>query len=140
MTLRWLPSIRRAFPAVFCVALGVGLGASACSSNPTNVEGCKSIEEARCHKAPACNINLDTPPHSGSSDNDKIEGCVLWYDDACLHGLVAPDPGPTAIQACVDAINTGDCNTVAHPETNQACVWLLPPDQRPAPDAGHDAK
>jgi len=140
MTLRWLLPIRRVLPAALCVALGVALCASGCGSNATEVEGCKSIEEARCRKAPACNINLDTPPHSGSSDDDKIEGCILWYDDACLHGLVAIDPGPAAIQSCVDAINGGDCNTVAHPETNDACIWLVPPDQRPQIDAGSDAK
>ena len=141
MTLRWLLSTRRAI-ALFIGASTTALATGAClGTSPTNVQGCRNIEEARCRKAPGCNIDLDQPPHSGTSNDDKIEACIAWYDDACLHGFIAGDPGPTAIQSCVDAINGGDCNTVAHPETNSACVWLVPPDQRPpATDAGDSGK
>jgi len=116
----------------------VGILIGACGTDPSGVESCRSIEEARCRRAPSCNINLDHPVASGGSTDDKVEACVLWYRDACLHGLEVADPGSSTVQSCIAAINTGDCNVVEHPESSPACAWLVPEDQRP--DAGPDAR
>ncbi|WP_394850312.1 hypothetical protein LZC95_23000 [Pendulispora brunnea] len=120
-------------------AIGVaGVVVSACGTDPTGIETCRSIEEARCRAAAACgNIDLDVPPHNGDSDGDKVEGCILWYHDACLHGLMNNAPDNAAVETCIEAIKGGDCNIVAHPEQSPACSWIAPPDRRPdAGDAG----
>lgn len=108
----------------------------ACGTDAVGIETCRSVEDARCKQAPHCGIDLTKPPHRNSPTND-VEACIRYYDTACLHGLEVPtDPGATAANACIAAINTGDCMTVLHPETNAACTWLNPPP--PAPDAGED--
>jgi len=134
MILRWvLPRhIASGASAIVCILLG------ACGTDPTGVETCRSVEEARCRAAPNCNINLDRPVHNGDSPGDKVDACILWYHDACLHGLMAGEPDTATVQGCIAAINGGDCNVVAHPESNAACSWLIPPELRP-PDAGPDA-
>ena len=121
--------------AAFAGLVAVVIGA--CGTDPTGVETCRSIEEARCRAAPACgNINLDVPPHNGDSDGDKVEACILWYHDACLHGLTVNAPDNAAVETCIEAIKSGDCNIVAHPEQSPACAWIVPPDRRPSLDGG----
>jgi hypothetical protein len=117
------------------VALAVvGLGSAfACGTDPVGVESCRQIERARCENAPSCGIALDHPVHRGDSPEDDVRACIRYYDDACLHGLVTDtDPGAVATQACVDAINAGDCAVVKNPETTSACSFLTPPNATPA--------
>ncbi|MCL2726518.1 MAG: hypothetical protein FWD69_19030 [Polyangiaceae bacterium] len=100
---------------------------TACGTNPVGVDSCRSIEQARCENAPSCGIDLTNPVHRGSDPESDVRACILYYHDACLHGFVASvDPGSTAVQACVDAINNGDCTVVEHPETTPACAFLNP--------------
>lgn len=103
--------------------------ANGCSTGAIDVEGCKQIEEARCRQAPACNIPI-TPPYF-TTDGD-VDACIRYYDTACLHGLVGGDPGNSALDACVAAIQ-GDslakdgCAIVKEPQTDTVdCGWLLP--------------
>jgi hypothetical protein len=113
-------------------ALGAALVALvACGTDAAGVDSCKKIEEARCQRAPACNISLTDPPHR----DPDVEACLRFYDIACLHGLEVGDPGTVIVQGCVTAIQNNDCNTVLHPETDPACAWLIP---IPTPDAGTD--
>ena len=99
---------------------------AACGSDATGIDECRQIETARCQAAPACpSINLGTPPHVGSD----VDGCINFYNDACLHGLEVADPGAPAIAACIKAIQSKptDCFTIAFPQTNAACSWLVAP-------------
>ena len=104
--------------SVFAVA------ASACGTDADGVTACKQIELARCMLAPSCGITLQPPYHSAGTD---VDGCIRYYDIACLHGLEVPDPGPTVVRGCVNAIANGSCATVSAPETNPMCSWLVPP-------------
>ena len=109
-------------------------GVIACGTDPVGVESCRKIEHARCENAPACGIALDTPTHRGDTPELAVAACIRYYDDACLHGLAAPsDPGAVQVQACVDAINNGDCSVVVKPESHASCAFLIPP--APAPTA-----
>ncbi|MBV9949176.1 MAG: hypothetical protein JOZ69_20170 [Myxococcales bacterium] len=99
-------------------ALGV---ASACGTDAVGVDACRKIEEARCERAPDCRIVLVPPYHTSGTD---VDACRRFYDDACLHGLASSDPGTTATNACVGAIDQGGCDVVAHPESDPACAWL----------------
>jgi hypothetical protein len=121
------------------LACAAGALAAACGTDAVGVDTCRQIENARCSQAPSCaNINLGIPVHRNSPVTD-VEACQRYYHDACLHGLATnTDPGAVATKACVDAINTGDCNVVYHPETHPACAWLIPP-ATPVTDAAADA-
>jgi hypothetical protein len=109
----------------------------ACGTDPVGVEACRKIEHARCANAPGCGIDLSHPVHRGDTPELAVVACKNFYDDACLHGLSAPtDPGNVAVDACVDAINNGDCSVVKTPETTPACSFLIPPAApAPTPDA-----
>lgn len=108
----------------------------ACGTDPVGVESCRKIERARCENAPGCGIDLSHPVHRGDTPELSVAACNQFYDDACLHGLAAPsDPGNVAVDACIAAINTGDCSVVKNPETHPACSFLQPPAQTPAPAA-----
>jgi hypothetical protein len=134
MRRKWLGS------ALLAVLGGVGALIAACGTDAVGVETCRQIEEARCRSAPNCpDINLSVPVHRGSPGTD-IDACIRYYHDACLHGLVASDPGGPATKACVDAINAGDCKVVEHPETVTACAWLTPPAPAPADAAAEAAE
>ncbi len=123
---------------------------SGCSTEPVNVEGCRSIENARCEAAGAC----------PNFPNFDVDGCKRFYHDQCLHGLSSSeDPGQPNIEACVQAINQAGacakqnqtpceiayestpvdspCNLIEHPEKYVACAFLVPP--APAPDAAAEA-
>jgi hypothetical protein len=130
-------SRRLVLAAVAPLALALAAATSgACSNDAVGVDSCKKIEEARCDQAPKCPmIQLGQPLHR----DPDVEACKRFYDVACLHGLeVSADPGPVAVNACVAAINTGNCDTVVHPESDPACAWLIPPPPTPAADAGSD--
>ncbi len=130
--------MRLARLAALAVMGGVVVSVIACGTNPVGVESCRKIEHARCENAPGCGIDLSTPVHRGDTPELAVNACERFYDDACLHGLAAPtDPGAIAVQACVDAINNGDCTVVKNPETHPACAFLNPP--APAPTATADA-
>ena len=123
--------------ACAAAALGAAGLAAACGTEAVGVETCRTIESARCLQAPNCpDIDLSKPVHR-DTPRTNIDACMRFYDDACWHGLAAGDPGAIATKACVDAINTGDCNVVYHPETHPSCAWLIPP-AVVAPDAAAD--
>lgn len=107
----------------------------ACGTDASGIDGCRQIETARCQRAASCGVDLSGIAYVGSSASDAIDGCVRYYHEACLHGLVVTDPGGTKIQACVKAVNTGTCDVVKAPETAADCAWLIPP----VVDAGSDA-
>lgn len=135
--------LRRAFVRAG-VALASALmiaGAMACGSEAVGVDACRKIEGARCENARSCGIDLTNPVHRGTSPSDDVGACKRFYDDACLHGLVAPtDPGTVAVQACVDAINNAtDCSIVKNPEKSQACAFLVPPAPAPGDAATSNA-
>src|SRR5579863_3894616 len=80
---------------------GPGVATSGCGTGAVDVDGCRQIEEARCRQAPVCGIRLDEPYFTSGT---SVDACVRFYDDACLHGLAVSDPGPSAVSACVAAI------------------------------------
>jgi hypothetical protein len=117
--------------------------ANGCGNDAVDVDGCRQIEEARCRQAPACEIPIEPPYFTSGTD---VEACVRYYDIACLHGLAVGDPGPTALNACVaaiegDSLNKDGCSVVKSPQTDTAaCGWLLPSSEAPdASDAPSDA-
>ena len=124
--------------ALFALAAPVAVVVGACGTDAIGIDTCRQIEEARCRQAPGCNIDLTRPVHRDSPKTD-VDACIRYYHDACLHGIATnTDPGAPSVKACVDAINTGDCNVVLHPEKAAACLWLVPP-QTVTPDAAADA-
>src|SRR5271167_739030 len=112
--------------------------ANGCGTDAVDVDGCRQIQEARCHQGPACGITFTSPNFTSGSD---VDACVRYYDDACLHGLAVGDPGGPAISACVTAIQSDSlakdaCSTVKAPETDTAaCGWLI---SASTTDAGTD--
>jgi hypothetical protein len=129
--------LRRIAAASLLTLAAVAFGpVVACGTDPVGVQSCKDIEHARCENAPACGLSLSTPAHVGTGAVEDVAACERFYDDACLHGFVAPnDPGPTAVQACIAAINTGSCSVVQTPQTAPACAFLA----NGTTDAGTDA-
>ena len=122
-------------PAVILFAAWAYASAG-CGTDAVGVEACRQIQEARCRQAQSCGLPVDMPYHTSGTD---VDACIRFYDDACLHGLSSgSDPGPPAVNACVDAINQapmadGGCSIVAKPELADACSWLVPPSP---PDSG----
>lgn len=117
----------------------VAIGASAaCGTEVVGVEACQRVERVRCESAQACGIDLGRPTHEGNTPEKNVAACIRYYDDQCLHGIVAPkEPGPQAVDACVNAIIQGDCSVVRSPESHPDCRFLVPP--APPPAAGPDA-
>jgi hypothetical protein len=115
----------------------VAIGTSAaCGTEAVGVDACRRIEKVRCESAQACGIDLERPVHEGDSPEKNVAACIRYYDDQCLHGLVTPkEPGPQAVDACVDAIINGDCTVVKSPESHPSCRFLVPPTPPPAADA-----
>jgi hypothetical protein len=110
------------------------LPAGGCGTDAVGVDACRQIEQARCRKAPDCQIALQPPYHQAGSDVDE---CIRFYDAACLHGLASnDDPGGSAVAACVQAIENDGCSVVQNPESDPACSFLIP--QAPPPDAAAD--
>ena len=116
---RWilLPAL-----GVLAVALAAG-----CSTGAVGVDACKQIEEARCRQIPSCPSLSLQPLYSPSGS--AVDACIRYYDVDCLHGLaVGSEPSQDELTACVAAIQmAGACATVADPQTNPACAWLVPP-------------
>ena len=115
--------------------IGVGLAAAAsacalviaCGTDAVGVEACRQIETARCLQAENCGIDLSMPVHRGAPGTD-IDACIRFYHDQCLHGLATTvEPGSQQVTACVNAITYGSCQVVKQPESDPACVWLIPP-------------
>ncbi len=112
-----------------------------CGTDAVDVDGCRQIEEARCRQAPGCGIALETPNFTSGTD---VDACIRYYDDACLHGLAVSDPGPTAVNACVAAIQADTkakdgCSVVRAPQTDVvACGWLQPAASAEAGDAPYE--
>jgi hypothetical protein len=103
----------------------------ACGNSAVGVDACRAVETARCQRVSECtDFNASQPVHRNGTD---VDACTRFYHEACLHGLEAADPGEVATNACVAAIQNGDCLTVVHPEMNSACAWL-----KTSPDAGAD--
>jgi hypothetical protein len=123
--------------AVPTAAVAMWLAGSACGTGAVGVGECRQIEAARCRQAVACGISIEPPYYSSGTD---VGACIRFYDTACLHGLTVADPGASAVNACVAAIESGDCTLVITPETG-ACAWLAPPAPVviPVPDAAEDA-
>jgi hypothetical protein len=126
--------------------LALAMAGVACGTDAVGVESCQKVERVRCESAQACNIDLTRPYHSGDTQEKNVGACIRYYDDQCLHGLVTPnDPGPQAVDSCVNAIITGSCDVVRTPESHPDCKWLVPPPEPAAPpppapvaDAGAD--
>lgn len=128
--------------AVACGTAGVAIAAivAACGTDPVGVDSCRKIEHARCENAPSCGIDLSKPVHRGDSPERDVAACIRYYDDECLHGLaISADPGAIAVDACVAAINDGDCSVVKKPESHPACAFLAPAPP-PAPADASDAE
>jgi hypothetical protein len=134
--------VRKWLGSALLALIAAGVAATvACGTDAVGIQTCRQIEEARCHGAPNCpNIALGTPVHRGTSPAAAVDACIRYYDDACLHGLAASDPGATTTKACVDAINQRasipDCDALAKPETIPECAWLTPPPPAAPADAG----
>jgi hypothetical protein len=128
--------------ATLALLLGGAVLANGCGTGAVDVDGCRQIEEARCRQAPACGISLD---ELNFTSGTSVDACVRFYDDACLHGLAVGDPGPTAVGACVAAIEADTmakdkCSVVKAPQTDvPACGWLLPASAADASDAPSEA-
>lgn len=130
---------RRGLPIV---AVSLGIAAFlACGTDPVGVDACRRIEGARCESAYGCGIDLTKPVHRGDTPSLDVGACKRYYEDACLHGLVArEDPGSVKVEACVQAItdpNTS-CEVVRTPEIHPACAFLSSAPATPA-DAATDA-
>jgi hypothetical protein len=131
---------RAAVLALVAVALGAVAASAACGTEPIGVEACQKIERVRCESAPACDIDLERPLHSGDTPVSDVAACIRYYDDQCLHGLViTKEPSPQSVDACVNAIITGDCSVVKKPESHPACEFLVPPTPAATTDAASDA-
>lgn len=104
----------------------------ACGNDAVGVDACRQIESARCRQAPACGISLEPPYHTSGGD---VDGCIRFYDTACLHGLAVGNPGGAAVNACVAAIDSGDCDIVRVPQSATPCAWLEPVVAVPVVDA-----
>ncbi len=124
---------------LFALAAPAAVVASACGTDAIGLETCRQVEEARCRQAPNCPaFDLGQPVHR-DTPKTNVDACIRYYNDACLHGLATnTDPGAPATKACVDAINTGDCNIVQTPQDTPACAWLKPP-ATPVADAAEAA-
>jgi hypothetical protein len=114
-------------PVLLALALGLAPIAGACGSSATGVDACKSIEEARCNQVPNC-PNVEVSPPLWYTTGSATDACIRYYDTACLHGLsVGTNPSASDLKLCVDDINSGNCATVAEPQTDPNCAWLVPP-------------
>jgi hypothetical protein len=110
----------------------------ACGTGPVGVDACKTLETARCQTAAAKCPGISMQPPISTSGS-SVDACIRYYDVACLHGLPVGDPGSTALNQCVEAIENNGCSVVEVPETDPACTWLIPPQPADAGEAGSDA-
>ena len=121
---------RRVFLALCACAFAVAF-ALACGQSAVGIDACTSIEHARCQWIVQCYpdaAEYGLPTRRSESDaSSPVDDCFRYYNDACLHGLVTTvQPASSAVTDCVNAIdNATDCNIVWHPETADACAFLL---------------
>lgn len=110
-----------------CLLSLLCLWAVGCGTDPQGVDACRTIEQARCRRAPGC-------PELGIA-GDQVESCVQFANDQCLHGLAVPDPGTTTVGQCASAIEdtATACMLVLTPENIPACAFLTP---SPVVDSG----
>lgn len=120
---------------VVLVALGVALAfAFACGQAAVGVDACNQIEHARCQWIVQCYpdaTDFGLPTRRSESDaSSPVDDCYRYYNDACQHGLVTTvAPASSQVSLCVSAINAAtDCNIIYHPETADACAFLIPSD------------
>ncbi len=119
--------VRACFGPAALAALALAAALGGCGTDAVGVDACRQIQAARCRQAPACGIAIEPPYHQSGS---AVDACIRFYNDECLHGLSSgKDPGPTALSACVAAINggamaDGGCAVVLSPQTTGACSWL----------------
>ena len=124
-----------ALASAFTGVLGVAV--LACGNGANDVGACQTLESARCERAPECGIDLGFPLHAGSTTQDNITACQLFYQDACLHGFVTTITITAAdVSNCLYAIQHDNCNAVLTPQDSPACAWINPPDA--GVDAGVD--
>ncbi len=72
--------------AVSFLLAGGAMLSSACGNDAVGVEACRTIEEARCKRAPQCGVDMSVPVHRDTPSHD-VDACIRYYNDACLHGL-----------------------------------------------------
>lgn len=140
-----LRSAARAVAAVLVAHCLLQVGG--CGTDAVGVDACQDIELSRCDAAAACGTI------------DDAAACRRFYHDQCLHGLPVPNPGQSAVTACVAMIErarvcaaeggpeaelgecresvssaaavTGVCELVATPEFGAECRFL-DPDSEPS--------
>ena len=122
-------------PALLALTLGLVPVAAACGSDAVGVDACKSLEEARCMQVPNC-PNVQVSPPLWYTSGTAVDACIRYYDTACLHGLsIGTNPSTSQVSSCVTAIDNS-CQTVAAPETDPECAWLVPPADQDGGDGG----
>lgn len=79
-----------------------------CNSGATGIDTCRSIETRKCEFLVGC-------PNVAIASASDVDACILFYRDACLHGLAdAVEPPPEAVSLCLSAIDqAGSCKTVS---------------------------
>jgi hypothetical protein len=122
-------------------SLPVAAALLACGTDAVGIDACRRVESARCRRAAACAEDAACPialPSKTNRNDDGVDACIRHYDVACLHGLASPRvPSAGELDACVAAIEQGDCCVARRPEGTAACAWLVPPAETPKPpDAG----
>jgi hypothetical protein len=88
-------SLARLLLAAGFAALPIGIAMMSCGTDAVAVDACRQIETARCNAAPACSPGFD------------VDGCTLFYRDACLVGIGNADAGDVVaaqIQGCITAL------------------------------------
>jgi hypothetical protein len=113
---------------------------AACGNGADDVAACRQLENARCAQSGKLScVDPSFPLHEGTSAADFVSACQLYYNDACLHGLVTPKaPNGNQLTNCTNAIERATtCGIVLEPQLFPECNWLVPPDA--GVDAGHDA-
>ena len=112
------------FLSIAGIALGGVASLAACGTDSVGVDACRRVEEARRKRAPSCNVSLTVPPHEGAPGSD-VDACVLYYRDACLHGLSRTvDPSNAEVDACIARIENGTCEATVTPALTNECAWL----------------
>jgi hypothetical protein len=94
---------------------------SACGTGAQSSDVCRKIEQARCRRA------AQLCPALGIQGDPALEECLGSARDRCEHGTEVADPGASATDRCVKAIEaTTSCAVVEAPETAPECMFLFP--------------
>jgi hypothetical protein len=90
-----------------------------CGADPAGVDACRTIEQARCRRAPSC-------PELGIP-GDQVAACIEFTRDQCLHGLAVADPGAPTVDKCATAIANAatSCALVASPQDIPECAFII---------------